>query len=233
MPKKDYYTILEVPRGASDDDIKKAYRKLAMQYHPDRNPGKEKWANEKFKGINEAYGVLGNPDKRKQYDQFGTTGEPGDVFGNYATTATFEDLMKEFGGQGLGYDFLDNVFGDFMKGRDFSFRQYGRPGSTTRIIFNVPEDGNLEDVLAQQQAARPRTRGRRVSPDIDYEITITAEQAKKGMEKDLVRKGKRLRVKIPAGIKPGTRIRLRNARMTTDRVLGDIYIRVLVKGEVS
>jgi DnaJ-class molecular chaperone len=65
---KDYYGVLGVPRNASDGEIKKAYRKLAMQYHPDRNPGKEEWANEKFKEINEAYGVLGNPQKRKQYD---------------------------------------------------------------------------------------------------------------------------------------------------------------------
>jgi curved DNA-binding protein len=232
MPKKDYYSILGVPRTASDDDIKKAYRKLAMQFHPDRNPGKEKWANEKFKEINEAYGVLGNPDKRKQYDQFGTTGEPGDVFGNYATTATFEDLMKEFGGQGLRYDFLDNVFGDFMRGRGFSFSQYGRPGGSNRIIFNVPEDGSLEEFMAQQQQAPgTRTRARRQVPEVNYEITINPGQAVKGMEKDLVRQGKKLRVRIPAGTMPGTRIRLRNARMTTDGVPGDIYIRVLVKEE--
>ena len=69
MPK-DYYEILGVPRDASEDQIKKAYRSLAMQYHPDKNPGKEEWANEKFKEINEAFAVLGNPDKRRQYDQF-------------------------------------------------------------------------------------------------------------------------------------------------------------------
>ena len=71
---KDYYKILGVARDASEQDIKKAYRKLAMQYHPDRNPGKEEWANEKFKEINEAYGVLGDPEKKSQYDRFGTMG---------------------------------------------------------------------------------------------------------------------------------------------------------------
>ena len=60
---KDYYGILGVPRNATDGEIKKAFRKMAMQYHPDRNPGKEEWANEKFKEINEAYGVLGDPQK--------------------------------------------------------------------------------------------------------------------------------------------------------------------------
>jgi DnaJ-class molecular chaperone len=90
---KDYYRILGVPRNASAQEIKKAYRKLAMQYHPDRNPGKEQQANEKFKEINEAYGVLGDPKKKKQYDQFGTVGEIGDVFGSRFTRTTFEDLM--------------------------------------------------------------------------------------------------------------------------------------------
>ena len=92
-----------------------------MQYHPDRNPGKEKWANEKFKEINEAYGVLGDPQKRKQYDQFGTVGEMGDIFGSPFTRTTFQEMMKDFGGAGLRFDFLDDVFGDFLKGRGSSF----------------------------------------------------------------------------------------------------------------
>jgi curved DNA-binding protein len=221
MAEKDYYEILGVPRSASDDDIKKAYRKLAMQYHPDRNPGKEQWANEKFKEINEAFAVLGNPDKRRQYDQFGTTGNVGDIFGSQTTSATFEDLMKEFGGQGLGLDFLDQIFGEFLRGRSFSFREFGQGGGRSHIIFNVPEDENVEDIFTQRRAGRYQT--------VNYEITINAAQAKKGMEKDLVRNGKRLRVKIPAGVKSGTRVRLRNARFTTDGIPGDIFIRVLVK----
>jgi curved DNA-binding protein len=225
MPKKDYYRLLGVPREASDDDIKKAYRKLAMEFHPDRNPGKEKWANEKFKEINEAYGVLGNQDKRKQYDQFGTTGDASDVFGNQATSDIFEDVMKEYGRQGLGYDFLDNVFGDFLRGRSFSFRQYGRQSSTGHIIFNVPDNQNMEEVFAQGQRRGARTR----TADVNYEIAITREQAQKGLEKDLTRNGKRLRVKIPARVKTGTRIRLTNARYTTEGLPGDIYITVLVK----
>ena len=68
MANKDYYKILGLSNNASQDEIKKAYRKLAMQYHPDRNHGKEEWANEKFKEINEAFSVLGDPEKRRQYD---------------------------------------------------------------------------------------------------------------------------------------------------------------------
>jgi curved DNA-binding protein len=222
MPQKDYYSILGVFKTASDDDIKKAYRKLAMQYHPDKNPGKEKWANEKFKEINEAYGVLGNPDKRKQYDQFGTTGQASDVFNSHTTQTTFEDLMKDFGGAGLGVDFMDSIFGNFTKPRGFSFRQYATDGSG-RIFFSTPDDENLEETYYSQQAQRPP------SKDVKYEITITREQAARGMEKDLTRNGKRLRVKIPARTKPGTKIRLSNARLTTDGIPGDIYITVKVK----
>jgi len=123
---KDYYQILGVPRNARQEDIKKAYRKLAMQHHPDRNPGKEKWANEKFKEINEAFAVLGDPEKRKQYDQFGRVGNASDIFGSSFTRTTFQDLMREFGGAGLGFGFLDDIFGDFLKGKGirFSFKDF-------------------------------------------------------------------------------------------------------------
>jgi len=212
---KDYYQILGVPKNATEAQIKKAYRKLAMQYHPDRNPGKEQWANDKFKEINEAFSVLGDPEKRKQYDQFGTVGNIGDIFGSPYTRTTFEDLMKDFGGSGLRFDFLDDIFGEFMKGRkgrSFSFKVYSRGTGSPRGV-------RLEEIFAQRQ--RP--------PQVRYEITITKEQAAKGMEKDLARRGKKLRVKIPAGIKSGTKVRLRNARRITDGQPGDIIILVKVK----
>jgi DnaJ-class molecular chaperone len=220
---KDYYQILGVPRNATQDQIKKVYRKLAMQYHPDRNPGKEKWANEKFKEINEAFSVLGDPQKRNQYDQFGTVGNIGDIFGSPFTRSTFEDLMQDFGGSGLGFDFLDNIFGDILKGRGFSFRTFSR-GGPGRIRFEAPGGINLEEIFGQAQYS-PRPPRQQVS----YEITIDKEQAAKGSEKDLVRKGKKLRVKIPAGVKTGTKIRLRNARQITDGQPGDIIIKVKVK----
>ena len=219
---KDYYRILGVPRSASDEDIKKAYRKLAMQYHPDRNAGKEDWANDKFKEINEAYAVLGNPEKRGQYDQFGTIGNIDDIFSSRATHTTFEDLMRDFGGAGLRFDFLDNVFGDFLKGRNFTFRTFGRGrGGPGRVEFNVPPGSNLAEIFG-----RPRRPPRR---NVSYEITITKEQATKGLEKDLKRGGRKLRVKIPAGVKTGSKVRLRNARQVTDGQSGDIVIKVKVK----
>ncbi len=165
---KDYYHILGVPRDATDEQIKKAYRKLAMQYHPDRNQGKENWANEKFKEINEAYGVLGNPKKRKQYDQFGTVGNFGDIFRSASTRATFEDLMKDFGGAGLGFGFLDDIFGELFKGKGVSFRVFstgfGGPGG---VKFETPTGINLDEIL--RQAQRPQRH------DVKYEITITKD----------------------------------------------------------
>jgi len=219
---KDYYQILGLTRNATNEQIKKAYRKLAMQYHPDRNPGKEKWANEKFKDINEAFSVLGDPEKRRQYDQFGTVGNIGDIFGSPFTRTTFEDLMKDFGGSGLRFDFLDNIFGDFLKGRGFSFKTFSRgSGGPRRARFEAPGGINLEEIFGQAQRT-PRQ-------DVRYEITISGEQAARGLEKDLTRKGKKLRVKIPAGVKTGTKVRLRNARQITDGQPGDITILVKVK----
>jgi DnaJ-class molecular chaperone len=216
---KDYYQILGVARNASGEAIKKAYRKLAMQYHPDRNPGKEKWANDKFKEINEAFSVLGDPEKRKQYDQFGTVGSAGDIFGSTFTRTAFSDLIKDFGGAGLRFDFLDDIFGDSLDGRGFSFRKFSRGAGRGRTKFGGKI--NLDEIFGKMapQQAQP----------VRYEISITGEHAARGIEKDLTRKGKKLRVKIPAGVKPGTTIRLRNARQITDGQPGDILILVKVK----
>ena len=216
---KDYYRVLGVPTNASDGEIKKAYRKLAMQYHPDRNPGKEEWANEKFKEINEAYGALGDPQKRKQYDQFGTVGNIGDIFSSPFTTTTFQEMMKDFGGAGLRFDFLDDIFGDFLKGRgsSFSFRR-GRPG---RVKFEAwpGQEINLDEIFGQ--ARRPQ--------EVHYELAISQKEASQGVKKILKRRGKRLEVKIPAGVRTGSVVKLRNARQISDGLPGDILIKVIVK----
>jgi len=218
---KDYYGILGIPRNASDAEVKKAYRRLAMQYHPDRNPGKEKWANDKFKEINEAYGALGDPQKRGQYDQFGTVGNVGDIFGSPFTTTTFQEMMKDFGGAGLRFDFLDDIFGDFLKGRgsSFSFGSFGgRPG---KVVFEArPGQGiDLDEILGQ--ARRPQ--------EVRYELAVSQKEASRGVTKILKRKGKKLEVKIPAGVKTGTVVKLRNGRQISDGLPGDILIKVVVK----
>lgn len=114
MPK-DYYHILGIPKEASAEQVKKRYRKLAMQYHPDRNLGEEQWANEKIKEINEAFSVLGDPEKRGLYDQFGTNERVniGDIFNSPSTRSTFDDPIRDFSRAGLRSDFLRNMFGSF------------------------------------------------------------------------------------------------------------------------
>jgi curved DNA-binding protein len=221
---KDYYQILGVLRNASEEEIKKAYRKLAMKYHPDRNPGKEKWANEKFKEINEAYGVLGDPEKRRQYDQFGTVGNIGDIFGSPFTRTTFEDMMKDFGGAGLRFDFLDDIFGDFLGGRGFSFKRFSKGfGGPRGMRFETRpgQEINLDEIFGQAQ--------RRERQDIRYELAITPQEALQGTRKVLTRKGRKLEVKIPAGVKTGSLVKLSNARQITDGLPGDILIQVIVK----
>jgi curved DNA-binding protein len=219
---RDYYDTLGVSRSASDADIKKAYRRLAMKYHPDRNPGKEKEATERFKEINEAYGVLGDPEKRQQYDQYGTVGNIGDIFGSNSTRAGFEGVMRDFGGLGLGLDFLDNIFGEALRGRGYrvSFGNLGktggahRQGSTRRFT--------LEDLFgAPPQQQPPLT--------VNYELSVTGEEAEKGTKKRLTRKGRRLEVTVPPGVKTGSVVKLANACTVTDGCQGDILIRIKVK----
>ena len=101
MAKKDYYEVLEVTKTASYEEIKKAYRKKAIQYHPDKNPG-DKTAEEKFKEAAEAYEVLSDTQKRQRYDQFGPAGVGGAAGGGYGGGMTLEDIFSHFG----------DIFGD-------------------------------------------------------------------------------------------------------------------------
>ena len=113
MAKRDYYEVLGVEKTASADDIKKAYRKKAIQYHPDRNPG-DKEAEEKFKEAAEAYEVLSNPQKRQRYDQFGHAGVDGAAGGGAQWSGSMQDIFEHFGdifGGGFG-----GGFGDFFGG---------------------------------------------------------------------------------------------------------------------
>lgn len=127
MAKRDYYEVLGVSKGASDDEIKKAYRKKAIQYHPDKNPG-DKEAEEKFKEAAEAYEVLSNPEKRKRYDQFGHAGVGGSAAGGgFGGGMSMEDIFSQFG----------DIFGGFGGyggfGGGSSSRQQVRRGSDLRV----------------------------------------------------------------------------------------------------
>jgi molecular chaperone DnaJ len=117
MAKRDYYEILEVGRTATAEEIKKAYRKKAIQYHPDKNPG-DKEAEERFKEAAEAYDVLSNPDKRSRYDQFGHAGVGG-AAGGHAGGFSMEDIFSQFGDifENMGYGSFSSAFGSSRGGR--------------------------------------------------------------------------------------------------------------------
>lgn len=120
MAKRDFYEILGVNKGASADEIKKAYRKVAMQYHPDRNPG-DKAAEEKFKEAAEAYEVLSDTDKKAQYDRYGHAGVSGNGRGGYSGGGmNMEDIFSQFGDI-----FGDDLFGSFFGGSSGGGRQRG------------------------------------------------------------------------------------------------------------
>lgn len=140
MAKRDYYDILGVSRNASQDDIKKAYRKMALQYHPDRNPG-NKEAEEKFKEAAEAYEVLGDATKRQRYDQFGHDGVRGTDFRPFTDV---NDIFSTFGdifGGGMGGSIFDEMFGTQTRQR----RKGGAaPGSDLKIRLRL----TLEEIAA-------------------------------------------------------------------------------------
>lgn len=185
---KDYYKVLGVSKDVSQDELKKAFRKLAMQYHPDRNSAKE--AEEKFKEINEAYAVLSDPDKRRQYDMFGAEGfgqrfSNDEIFSNFDFRSIFEDMG--FGGAGggggqRGFDF-SSIFGGGMGGRG----QRGQRG------FN-PFNGG------------PATQN---GSDAEAELVVTFHEAFHGGEREVVVGAQDVKVKIPPGARSGTRLRVR------------------------
>ena len=127
MSQKDFYKILGVPKTATEKEIKKAYRKLAVQYHPDKNPG-NKEAEEKFKECAEAYDVLSDPQKKKQYDTYGTVGNRG--ASNVNPNDIFRDFASRFGGFGF-----DDLFGNAWGGQ----AQHRRPPKKGRDLrIKVP-----------------------------------------------------------------------------------------------
>jgi molecular chaperone DnaJ len=142
MAKRDYYEVLGIQKGASKEDIKKAYRKLAIQYHPDRNPG-NKEAEEKFKEATEAYEVLSDDKKKSAYDQFGFAGVEGmgGAGFNPESFRGFEDIFGDLGGMGGFGSIFENLFGGGFSG-GFGGRSRGgghiRQGSNLRYDCEIP-----------------------------------------------------------------------------------------------
>ena len=144
MEKRDYYEVLGVDKKASADEIKKAYRKKAIQYHPDKNPG-DKEAEEKFKEAAEAYDVLSNPEKRARYDQFGHAGVSGAAgnggpFGGFSGGMSMDDIFSMFGDIFGGHGGFGGGFGGF--GGDGGAQQRRYRGSDLRVKVKL----NLKEI---------------------------------------------------------------------------------------
>jgi DnaJ-class molecular chaperone len=189
MPR-DYYEVLGVKRDATDDEIKKVYRKLARQHHPDRNPG-DKSAATRFKEIQEAYDVLSDKDRRAKYDRFGFAGS-----GSQGGTGPFQ-----WGGAGPGAGGFQNV--DPEEAADVLRQFFGGMGADGA----GPGGGTqFEDLFGQRRgrgSRRPRP-----APDLESELTVPFNIAALGGTVGLNVDGTNLDVKVPAGVKDGQALRL-------------------------
>ena len=223
MDYKDYYKTLGVDKNASQEEIKKAFRKLARKHHPDMNKG-DKAAEEKFKEINEANEVLSDPDKRQKYDQFGAHwqqygragGRPEDFnwnpwqtqgAGGYnQRTMSQEELEQIFGGIGGS-----GGMGGFS---DFFETLFGGLGGRSSADFG------------QQRVRRPQ-RGQ----DAEHTIDITLEEAHRGTSRLLQwEDGRKIEAEIPPGVKTGSKVRLRGQgqRGAMGGQSGDLFLKVKV-----
>ena len=199
MQYKDYYKILGVDKKASQDDIKKAYRKLAVKYHPDKTKG-DKASEEKFKEANEANEVLGNPEKRKKYDELGQQWnqyqQTGDGGGSFDWSQFQQRGRKPGGAGGFGFgssgfsDFFEQFFGGSFAGQEFSQENYQSPGHDLRL-------------------------------DLD----ITLEEAYHGTTRQFQVDGEKLQIKLKPGMYDGQQIRIKGkgGKGRGNGQRGDIY----------
>jgi curved DNA-binding protein len=225
---KDYYHVLGVQKNATVDEIKKAYRKLALQYHPDRNKG-DKAAEERFKEINEAYAVLSDQEKRRQYDMFGAEG--------FRKRYSQEDIFQ-------GFD-----IGDVLKDMGFGtsdifsvlFGGGGGRGGRVRYTTSAGPFGGGPGA-AGPDMSEYFTRGRAQpaqGQDLATDVTITLEEAAHGVEKliSLQREGKieQIQVKIPPGIDTGKKLRVagKGGRGPGGGAAGNLYVGVTVQRHPS
>lgn len=211
MSKKDFYSVLGIHRNSSEEEIKKAYRKLAMKYHPDKNPG-NKNAEERFKEVSEAYEVLRDPKKKQMYDQFGHAGahaggpNPFDGFGG-------------FGGAQAGPESFQDIFGDFFSEMFTGGAAGAGPGPGAGPGFRG------------RGGPRP---GPTKGADLRYSLSISLEEAALGCEKVITfirKKGSKeetakLSITVPAGVKAGQRLKLRGEgdSLGAGSRAGDLYV---------
>lgn len=207
MEYKDYYKVLGVERKASQDDIKKVYRKLAMKYHPDQNRG-NKQAEEKFKDINEAYEVLSDPKKREKYDQLGSSYSQWQQGGGNPGNFNWNDWVnRQPQGQGgqVNMGDYENIFGGGFS--DFFSAIFGSMGGAGVRT-------------ASRQQVRPQA--------VEQGVQITLEEAYRGTQRIFQIGDRRIEVKIPAGAINGTKVRMAGVVPTQSGSRGDLHLLVEV-----
>ena len=252
MEHKEYYKILDVSRDATEEEIKKSYRKIAMQYHPDRNPGNME-AEEKFKIASEAYGVLRDPEKREIYDHYGIEGLKGTGFTGFRG---FEDIFSAFG------DIFEDFFGF---GTTYKRRTKARPGADLRydlkISFYDAAFGKEDEIeipknvlcdICNGTGAKPGTHpvncpnckgtGQVTRSQGFFTISTTCSQCRgdgkfiphpckecRGLGK--VRSNKRIQMKIPPGVDTGSKLRIRGEGEEGERggSPGDLFVFLYVE----
>lgn len=271
----DYYKVLGVQKGASDDEIKKSYRKLAMKFHPDRNPG-DKAAEDQFKTISEAYAVLSDQDKRKQYDAYGDTrfhqqysqedifrgADFNNIFGDAGFDAS--DIFSRIFGAGFAGGGRGGFGGGFgggpQKGQDLEYPitigfQEAYSGAERQVAFRL-NDGSSRDLTVRipagiRDGGRLRVAGKgapsmsggtpgdlyvvvsvaphpqyqRVGDDLEGKLPLKLSEALLGSSKEVTTLEGNKRIKIPAGVKPGTKIRLKGLgfHVPGKKIRGDFF----------
>ena len=213
MEYRDYYQILGVSKTATEKEIKQAYRKLARKYHPDLNPN-NKGAQEKFKEINEANDVLSDPEKRRKYDTLGANWQQYEQYQRAGGQGPFQ-----WGGQGQGTQYRT------VSPEDFESIFGGGDAGGVSDFFRTFFGGGFGGAAGTRTQARPR-RGQ----DIEQEIDISLEEAYRGATRLVDKDGRRLEIKIPAGVKTGSKIRYGGEGMpgAAGGSAGDLYLRVQV-----
>ena len=209
MEFKDYYKILDVDKNSSKDEIKKAYRKLAMKYHPDHNPG-NKQSEEKFKEITEANEVLSDPEKRRKYDTLGSNWKQYSSAGH-----GFDDFFTQFGGPGIG-------------------KQYTFTGDFGDLFGNISGFSDFfESFFGQSERRHGGTQrnSSRKGQDLEATLYISLVEAFNGTEKEILIKEQRLRVKIDKGTSAGKKLRLKGLgnRGMNGGERGDLYLTIKIE----